>query len=168
MDNNAVVEALRSILEDGYLSDTNTARGHEALKQALAQSAQQSHGSVAGNNNQSNIAMNHRQDNVAANAQPAQPNIWYSEIEKRCLAAGIGWDSENPEFTLDELLAVKASQPSAPVVPTEPQRDKIEAFESLRDLLIEAESSDTENDQELIVLQDFYWAVHAIVYGELK
>ena len=42
------------------------------------------------------------------------------------------------------------------------------AFESLRDLLIEAESSDTENDQELFVLQDFYWAVHAIVYGELK
>ena len=41
------------------------------------------------------------------------------------------------------------------------------AFEALRDLLLEAESADTENDQELIVLQDFYWAVHAIVYGQL-
>jgi len=42
------------------------------------------------------------------------------------------------------------------------------AFEDLRDLLLEAESADTENDQELIVLQDFYWAVHAIVYANLK
>ena len=47
-----------------------------------------------------------------------------------------------------------------------------EAVETLqRDLverLVEAESADTENDQELIVLQDFYWAVHAIVYANLK
>jgi len=42
------------------------------------------------------------------------------------------------------------------------------AFESLRALMIEAESSNTENDHELFVLRDFYWAVHAIVYGELK
>ena len=42
------------------------------------------------------------------------------------------------------------------------------AFETLRNLLAEAESSDTPDaETELIVLQDFYWAVHAIVYGQL-
>jgi hypothetical protein len=43
------------------------------------------------------------------------------------------------------------------------------AFDALRDLLIEAESSYTPDaETELIVLQDFYLVVHAIVYTNLK